>query len=115
MLWSAGCPLSFLGLPHQLDRHGPFAVRCQQSFQLGKACALVFKVQRRVCLTGYCERVRETGGMACRVLYRADEVGCLLWCESNHGPGVGYRETSTMPVGLDVSSLSSSRSRSSCC
>ena len=74
MLWSAGCPLSFLGLtlPHQLDRHGLFAVRCQQSFQLGKACALVFKVQRRVCLTGYCERVRETGGMACRVLYRAD-------------------------------------------
>ncbi len=38
-----------------------------------------------------------------------------IQCESNHGPGVGYRETSTMPVGLDVSSFSSSRSRSSCC
>ena len=73
MLWSAGCPLSFLGLtlPHQLNRHGPFAVRCEQSFQLGKACALVFKVERRVCLTCYCERVRKPGGLACRFLYRA--------------------------------------------
>ena len=76
MLWSAGCPLSFLGLtlPHQLDRHGLFAVRCQQSFQLGKACALVFKVERRVCLTCYCERVRKPGCVDRSVLYRADEV-----------------------------------------
>ena len=74
MLWSAGCPLSFLGLtlPYQLHGHGLFAVRCEQSFQLGKACALVFKVQRRVCLTCHSERVRKPGCMACRVLYRAD-------------------------------------------
>ena len=73
MLSSAGCPLSFLSLTlHQLDPHGPFAVRCKQSFQLGKACALVFKVQRRVCLTCYCERVRKPGGLACRFLYRAE-------------------------------------------
>ena len=76
MLWSAGCPLSFLGLtlPHQLDRHGLFAVRCQQSFQLGKACALVFKVQRRVCLTCHGQRLRESQRVRSCVLNGADEV-----------------------------------------
>ena len=74
MLWSAGCPLSFLGLtlPYQLHRHGPFAVRCEQSFQLCQPVELPPEVQRRVCLTCYCERVREPGGMACRVLYRTE-------------------------------------------
>ena len=75
MLWSAGCPLSFLGLTlHQLDPHGSFAVRCEQSFQLGKACALVFKVQRCVCLTCHSQRLRESQRVRGCVLNSADEV-----------------------------------------
>ena len=43
-----GARMSFWASPstlHQLNFHGPFPVRCEQSFQLGKACALVLKVQ----------------------------------------------------------------------
>ena len=74
MLWSAGCPLSFLGLtlPYQLHGHGLFTVRCEQSFQLAQPVALPSEVQRRVCLPGYRERVRKPVCMACRFLYRAD-------------------------------------------